>query len=356
MLSTNESNNLRPTDETSHKMADPALNDTSLNNTTDTFRHCDWSNLLKAQNATSEWPELVVQDFNLAIRRHSAVFDFLPLISQAHSNFQELLSRYKIPISESRIHSSQDLIVQSFALMLSSKVPKLSSAVMAYGTHFLDDKIDPPEQTSNRMIFSECRKDIKKFFENWGELGKLGVELEKYTSWPAGYYHGIHRMFYGGLITNSSASDQLTLLTEYKELSEKNFSNKFRSFIKNIRPICYSLTNKTVCETVPLEGSELDFEAAEVRSISFAPALLFIDLPSEVKNGELRYFGEAPSLDELVNMINTAGNLLDITKMNFNLFLNQLTFVVEAFSRMLPEDIQAAYYELTDRIKLKINH
>lgn len=318
-----------------------------------TAQPSDWTELLERQNAPDDWPQRLAKDFRTKISEHPRKEEITTLVSAGELLFRDIAGRYGYDEDTSRVHSDGYLDAQSFAMALNtwngSRI--IGYSVITRLTHLLDDFLDPPDQVANRELFRNHRQNVIEFLCKWGELGRIGLEVQEYSPWPEGYYSGLRRIFYGALLTNGTPVEQELYLSEYMEITRENLSPDCAALISEIRPLCYSLTNKTVCEVCPMDGAIGNFDAAELRSLCFAPALLLGNLPAEVKKGELNYFGKAPTVEELCQMVDAARAMIPLVTMDYVLLQEQFEFAIGTFDIMLPPELKKAYQKFGESLE-----
>jgi hypothetical protein len=310
----------------------------------------DWSQLIVAQNADQSWQPRLLERFDHALISHPRAHELECAFASGEQLFRNICGELSIDLTESEVHHRTDLKVQSFAMMLATESPRerVVMTTVTLASHFIDDKIDDPLQFESRRLFSQYRGNISAFFDQWGQLGRLGHALARLTMDQEGYYRGMQRMLYGGLIAHAPCEQQSLLMEEFQQLSCQPVTEPLQRIIASLRPLCYSLTSKTVLEMFPLSNSDKD--GNELRSLCFAPAVLLIDLPNEEKKGEMKYYGPAPSLEELRQMVSAAEAHLGKCTMDYRLFAEQFNFVISAFEPMLPIPLLQQYRKFGDRL------
>ena len=314
----------------------------------------DWSGLIAAQQLAQNWQELLLADATQAMQTHPRRSAILAAITESRSRFQHLARMTGLPqLYDSSVHVSGDLDVQAFALMLGTTDPEdmVNKGVMTYGTHLLDDELDPSAKVENRVLFRFHRADVRRFFDRWGTLGEFGHALSAFTHDPAGYYRGIQRVLYGSLFAHASAALQMEYFQEYQDFVCQPLSPELSTAVRQLRPACLSFTSKTATELFPLEGEEGNLNASEIRSIAFAPALLLVNLTNELRAGELNYYGPAVTEDELIRMVRLSAHLAPSYSANHPLFADQVAFVAASFRSTLTPALREAYAHLENVLR-----
>lgn len=256
-----------------------------------------------------------------------------------------LLERYgKVT---STVHPYDDIEGHAFILGIVSEDrwdEAQAKSYLTYASHWIDDFFDCPERVGNPAQLTRDRHDIRLALANMGPAGQVGFAMANRVPHPEAVYKALHRMLYGGLVQRSkSFAERHELVTEYREVATRFISPSVASEIGELQPEAYWASNKTVIELLHAAEKEVDFTAAELWNLVYAPALFYQDADEEAVRGELSFEEhEMPRLSEMVRMIRIGGKYLARMYPPESPQMHQLAFLARSFQN-LPEQVASEY-------------
>jgi hypothetical protein len=255
----------------------------------------------------------------------------------------------------STVHPYEDIEGHAFILGIVSddRWPEVQTkSYLTYASHWIDDFLDCPQRVINPAQLMEDRHDILTALRNMGEVGRIGFAMANRVPHPEAIHKTLHRMLYGGLVQRSkSQAERRALVMEYREIAARSVDPLVVREIHHLQPEAYWASNKSVLEISNAAEQELDFTAAELWNLIYAPALYYQDADEESARGELNFEGaETPQLTEMIRMIRLGAQYLsrmypqacraDSPQMR------QLRFVTRSF-RNLPDPVSREYRSLS---------
>lgn len=259
-----------------------------------------------------------------------------------------LLERFGL--ATSAVHAYEDIEVHAMILGIPStrrwEEVRVKS-YLTYASHWIDDFFDTEGESGNFTQLFEHRDDIRKAMANMGPPGAVGFLMAKRGRHPNAVYKALHRMLYGGLIQRSmDRSRRAQLMSEYLGVAGQFLDDELAGEITRLRPEAYWATNKTVLELLAAAEEGIDFNASELWSILYAPALYFEDADAERSGGELSFESdETPTIDDMLAMVRFAEHRLRGRYQPSELERRQLRFAMRALPG-LPEHISDEYRKI----------
>jgi hypothetical protein len=222
-----------------------------------------------------------------------------------------------------------------------------TKSYLTYASHWIDDFLDCPERVGDPAQLMRDRHDIRRALLNMGPVGQVGFAMADRVPHPEGVHKALHRMLYGGLVQRSrDYRERHALVIEYQEIATRFVDPKVVNEILSLQPEAFWASNKTVIELLHAAEKELDFTAAELWNLVYAPALYWQDADEECVRGELNFEPhETPRLSEMIRMIRVGGGYLSRTYAPDSPQMRQLKFLALSFQN-LPREIVSEYRAL----------
>jgi hypothetical protein len=256
---------------------------------------------------------------------------------------------------QSRVHADSDIYAQAMVIGITSQNPieAQAQAFYTYGAHWIDDFFDSPNSSLSFKEMVKYRTDIQKLFEQNPELNKMCQGMIKKSQRPEGFWKGMTRMLYGGLIQRSrNRKEQDQFLREYKQLGMQNVASEVVQDIEEVRDIPFWMTNKVIFEFIESPFTDTNETLGELWNLAYSPALYLHDADEEEKQGELNFNGRSnPKVSEMIQMIDIATKHISKYENRPSERLRQLRFLRGAFEKVLPREISQAYDRLEQELE-----
>src|SRR3989339_36532 len=234
---------------------------------------------------------------------------YLPkAVDSGRAKFEQIAKNFHL----SQVHTEQDTRAQSLLLAVTAKNYKEAerASTLMYGLHLLDDRFDNPSLSPSPEDLARHRGDIKKFLKEHPDISNIAENLAKYSKHPAGFFKGLNRLRYGGLIqTAKDPETQGRFLKELKKMfgGDKSLAQDVSKDISKLSDVAYWMTTKVDAEFLESGYDAHNPNSEELWNLAYAPALYLHDFREEEKTGELNFFGKPkPTVKEMVQMIGIA--------------------------------------------------
>jgi len=262
-----------------------------------------------------------------------------------------LLERFGL--ATSAVHDYEDIEVHAMILGIVStgRWQEVSTkSYLTYASHWIDDFFDTEGESGNFAQLFEHRGDVRKAMANMGPAGAVGFLMAKRARHPDAVYKALHRMLYGGLIQRSmDRARRARLMCEYVGVAGQFVDEALAAEIARIRPEAYWATNKTVLELLAAAEEQIDFNASELWSILYAPALYYEDADAERSSGELSFeVDETPTIEDMLAMVRLATRHLHGRYQPSELEQRQLRFAMRALPG-LPDHLVEEYSKIGEK-------
>lgn len=257
--------------------------------------------------------------------------------------------------SESRVHAESDVYAQSMIIGITSLNSEEARAqtLYTYGAHWIDDFFDSSDSPLEFTEMNKYRKNVQQLFNNHPELNKLCQEMFRRSKHPEGFWKGMTRMLYGGLIQRSrNKKEQDQFLKEYKQIGLQGIAPEVASDIEKVRNIPFWMTNKVIFEYIESTFEDSNETLGELWNLAYSPALYLHDADEEEKQGELDFNGRSnPKISEMIQMIDIATKHIGQYENRPQERLRQLRVLRKAFEKVLPKGISQAYDRLEKELE-----
>ena len=293
------------------------------------------------------------RDLEASITAHSIVpawRDLLAAVRVGEAEFTRSLSvaglSDRFGLSTSVVHDYREIELHAVILGIVS-IPRWDEvqrkSFLTYASHWIDDFFDSPAKVPDPERLIESRHDIVRALACLGQPGSVGFEMARRARHPRAVMKALHRMFYGGLVQRSEdRSVRARLMSEYLEVATRFVAPSLVDCIRDLSPSAYWTTNKTVLELLGAAEAELDYTRCESWNLLYAPAIYCQDAEEERARGELSFDDDAPTIDELLQMIRLGDRFLSACDGYSQLSVCQLDFVTRSLPN-LPSEIAAEY-------------
>jgi len=279
--------------------------------------------------------------------------EMLAAVKAGEAEFRDTLARtglLEMGAFASAVHPYDDIQLHAFILGIVSDdrwEEIQAKSYLTYASHWIDDFFDSPDKVQDPAQLLADRNDIRKALANMGEIGQVGFAMADRVPHPEAIYKTLHRMLYGGLVQRAPLhADRQALVEEYLHVATRFVNPELVTEIRTLQPEAYWTTNKSVLEISNAAEKELDFNAAELWNLVYAPALYYQDVVEERARGELSFGDdEMPKLREMVRMVRLGAKYLSRQYAAGSAHMRQLEFVGQSIPN-LPAEIVTEYRAL----------
>jgi hypothetical protein len=277
--------------------------------------------------------------------------ELLAAVRAGQREFLDLLARVGYgdarDASASVVHDYREVELHAFILGIVSGDrwgEVQAKSFLTYGSHWIDDFFDAPAMVKDGAQLTADRGDIRRALANMGRSGEVGFAMADRVEHHDAVFKALHRMLYGGLVQRSlDYRERLALVGEYFDVATEYVSAPLAREIRRLNPQAFWTTNKTVQELLFAAERTIDFEAAELWNLVYAPAIYFQDAAAERAAGELNFEeGEAPDIAAMLPMVALGAKHVVERCAHGSLALRQLDFVMRSVPN-LPRPIAEAY-------------
>lgn len=281
--------------------------------------------------------------------------EIIAAVKAGEAEFQHMLAKaglLEFGTSTSAVHPDKDIEVHAFVLGIVSEDrwhEIQTKSFLTYASHWIDDFFDSPDRVGDPVQLLRDRHDIRQALANMGPVGAVGFAMGNRVPHPEAIYKTLHRMLYGGLVQRShDYAERQKLIREYWDVATHFVAAQLCDRIRELQPVAYWTTNKSVLEISNTAERELDFTTAELWNLVYAPALYYQDADEERARGELNFEDEeAPELSEMVKMIRLGAEHLARIYPPGSPQMRQLEFLARSFGN-LPVEVVNEYRSLCE--------
>lgn len=305
---------------------------------TSPVRARDPKSTLAACSNVPLWRELLA-----AVRDGEAEFTRSLSVAGLSDNFGLLTSA---------VHDYREIELHAIILGIVS-IPRWDEvrckSYLTYASHWIDDFFDNPGRVPDPQRLLANRLDISRALASIGRPAAVGFEMARRARHPFAVLKALHRMFYGGLVQRSAdRSERARLMAEYPEVATRGVLPELADSIRELNPSAYWTTNKTVLELLGAAEEVVDYTRCESWNLLYAPAIYCQDAEEERARGELSFDDDAPTIDDMLQMIRLGDRFLCACDGYSRLSLCQLDFLTRSLPN-LPSEIAAEYQSILAR-------